>query len=99
MRPTMAAIAGCHADTDGRAHRLVCADGHIAAVRVGMLRAVRSVARQSNAATLAQMHRDYAAFSSASWPADRTDAMRKFCDIGWEAFHHLGVSWIGFYIR
>src|SRR5262245_36258971 len=45
------------------------------------------------------MHRDYSAFSSASWPADRAAAMRQFCDIGWDAFHDLGVSWIGFYVR
>ena len=45
------------------------------------------------------MHRDYSAFSNAAWPADRAAAMRRFCDIGWEAFHDQGVSWIGFYVR
>ena len=45
------------------------------------------------------MDRDYSAFSIAAWPGDAAAAMRKFCDIGWEAFHDHGVSWIGFYVR
>lgn len=45
------------------------------------------------------MERDYLPFSKAQWSADRAEAMRQFCDIGWEAFRDRGVSWIGFYAR
>lgn len=48
---------------------------------------------------LRRMERDYSAFARGTWPNDRDAAMRRFCDVGWEAFSTRGVSWIGFYVR
>ena len=55
--------------------------------------------RSPRRATLVAMERDYLAFSKTQWPADNVAAMRHFCDVGWDAFHDHGVSWIGFYVR